>query len=167
MRGCTGTRGDGRRRHMRAPSRTSTSSTTTSGGLASGFRLGVAMLGGSSVTMVGPGMAPHGGPHASFWGSAPGEGGVGRGGCGSCSTSSRSPCRLTVVLPHFQFIDKCWTSQLRRRDKDAQCQLRVDRRDSTAQFLGWCSRARCYATTGAGIQTVLSPWKCRSCSFFD
>ena len=28
---------------------------------------------------------------------------------GSCSTSSWSPRRLTLVLLHLQFIDKCWT----------------------------------------------------------
>ena len=54
----------------------STSSTKTSGWRAGRFRLGVATLGGSSMTMMGFGRAPYGGHHGSC------DDGARRGGCG-------------------------------------------------------------------------------------
>ena len=73
---------------------------------------------------------------------------------------------MTVVMLHLQFIDKVLDITVAtQRQVRTVPNCAEERRDSTAQFVVWCSSARCYATTGAGVvQTMLLPWKCRSCS---
>ena len=76
-----------------------------------------------------------------------------------CITSSSSPCRSTVVVPHVQFIDRVLDNPVMpQRQVRTVPNCAEERRDSSAQFLGmvltrpllcndrcrgW-SRQRCY-----------------------
>ena len=55
----------------------------------------------------------------------------------SCSTSSSSPCRLTVVLPHLQFIDRVLDIPVLPQRQIPTVQTVQQPSDSTVQFLVW------------------------------
>ena len=110
------------------PSSSGTSSTTTCGGRASGFQLGVAMLGGLSMTRMVSWRASMTATVRDSWASSR----VKAGSLGSCSSSSSSPSSSSSCL-RFCSSSECWTFQ----------QIRT-----MSNCAGDCTR-RC-ATTGAG-----------------